>query len=304
MMREPSFPADEFEKLKQEWLAGIEQQKTDPSALANNLFARISDPPYASDDPRYKRTFAEETATIGSTTLDQVKDFHAKFYGASDATAAIVGDFDQSAIEPVLRELFADWKSPSKFVRIGEDYQPVAARTETILTPDKANAVYVAGYGFAMRDDDSDYPAVAIAAIHARWRLSELPARDAHPAERGPQLRRWRRLQCEFARQRRVVSRPMIYNPQNVEKLGTAFREEIERAARDGFTAEELERAKPAGSNRARSAARATTPWQAHSTAISSSAAIPLRRATRRTGSDTTPEQVNAVMKKRLDTKR
>jgi len=36
----------------------------------------------------------------------------------------------------------------------------------------------------------------------------------------------------------------MIYAPQNVQKLGVAFREEIERAAREGFTAEELEAAK------------------------------------------------------------
>ena len=36
----------------------------------------------------------------------------------------------------------------------------------------------------------------------------------------------------------------MIYAPENVQKLGTSFREEIERAAAEGFTAEELEAAK------------------------------------------------------------
>jgi len=36
----------------------------------------------------------------------------------------------------------------------------------------------------------------------------------------------------------------MIYNPQNAAKLATAFREEVERAAKEGFTAEELEAAK------------------------------------------------------------
>ena len=36
----------------------------------------------------------------------------------------------------------------------------------------------------------------------------------------------------------------MIYNPENLAKLEVAFREEIERAANDGFTAEELEAAK------------------------------------------------------------
>jgi zinc protease len=36
----------------------------------------------------------------------------------------------------------------------------------------------------------------------------------------------------------------MIYNPKNVVKLEMAFREEIERAAKEGFTVEELESGK------------------------------------------------------------
>src|SRR6185436_11219127 len=100
-------------------------------------------------------------------------------------------------------------------------YQSIAPRSETILTPDKANAVYVAGYGFSMRDDDSDYPAVAIGGYMLGGGFSASPLdNDAS------------------------FHASMIYNPQNVEKLEIAFREEIERAARDGFSTEELERAK------------------------------------------------------------
>ena len=36
----------------------------------------------------------------------------------------------------------------------------------------------------------------------------------------------------------------MIYNPENVGKLEKAFQEEIERATKDGFTAEELDAAR------------------------------------------------------------
>ncbi len=46
MLREPSFPVDEFEKMKQESLAALEQQRTDPQALAGILFARLSRPYY------------------------------------------------------------------------------------------------------------------------------------------------------------------------------------------------------------------------------------------------------------------
>ncbi len=162
VLREPSFPADEFEKSKQETLSGIERNKSEPQALAGNLYLRISRPPYAKDDPRYTKTFDEEAAAVKAVTLDQVKEFHKNFYGANHATAAVVGDFDAAEIEKILRESFGDWSNPVKYERIANDYQPVAARTETIPTPDKANAVYQAGFGFAMRDDDPEYPALTV----------------------------------------------------------------------------------------------------------------------------------------------
>lgn len=244
ILRQPSFPTDEFDKLKQESLAALEQQKTDPSALAGNMFARISKPPYPSDDPRYTRTFAEEVAAIESTTLDQVKEFYKTFYGASHATAAIVGDFDRAPIEALLRETFGDWNSPSKFERIAEDYQSIAARGEIITTPEKANAVYLAGYGFAMRDDDPEYPAIVIGGymIGGGFLNSRLATRIRQKeglsyGVRGGFVASPLDKDASF-------SASMIYNPQNVEKLGVAFREEIERAAREGFTSEELEAAR------------------------------------------------------------
>ena len=244
MLREPSFPADEFEKLKQESLAALEQQKTDPSALAGNMFARISRPHYTSEDPRYTRTFPEEAAALEGLKLEDVKAFYASFYGASDATAAVVGDFDAAATEAVLRESFADWKSPSKFVRIAEDYREVAAREETIPTPDKANAVYLAGFGFAMRDADPDYPAVTIGGymLGGGFLNSRLATRIRQ--KEGLSYGVGGGFTASPLDKDASFSAQMIYAPQNVQKLGAAFREEIERAAKEGFTPEELEAAK------------------------------------------------------------
>ena len=244
MLREPAFPADEFDKLKQEWLASIEQQKSEPDALAGKMFARVSRPPYPADDPRYTRTFPEESAAVEGVTLDQVKEFHRALYGASDATAAVVGDFDAAAMEAALRESFADWKSPSPFVRIAEDYREVAAREETIHTPDKANAVYLAGFGFAMRDDDPDYPAVALGGyiVGGGFLNSRLATRIRQ--KEGLSYGVGGGFSASPLDKDASFSAQMIYNPQNAAKLATAFREEIERAAKEGFTPEELEAAK------------------------------------------------------------
>ncbi len=257
LLREPVFPADEFEKLKQEALAGIEQQKTDPAALGGNLFSRLLKPQYASDDPRYTRTFAEEIAAIEATKIEQLREFHAGFYGAGDATAAIVGDFEAKAIETVLRAAFGDWQSPTKFARIADDYQPVAPRAEAIETPDKANASYFAGYGFAMRDDDPEYPAVTISGymLGGGFLNSRLATRIRQKDGLSYGVRG--SFTASSLDQDASFSAWMIYNPSNVEKLSTAFREEIERAAQDGFTAEELEAAKT-GWLKARQVSRAS----------------------------------------------
>lgn len=188
------------------------------------------------------------------------------------------------------------------FQRIAEDYQSVPTRAETIQTPDKANAVYLAGFGFAMRDDDPEFPALTIGGymLGGGFLNSRLATRirqkeglsygvrggfDASPLDKDASF-----------------SASMIYNPQNVAKLGNAFREEIERAARDGFTRDELEAAKT-GWLKARQVSRSND----GALAGTLSSYLFWKRdlawdAQREEMIRTlTPEQVNAAIKKHLD---
>jgi zinc protease len=302
LLREPSFPADEFEKLKQEWLAGIEQQKTDPQALASNLYARVSRPYFSSEDPRYTRTFDEQTAAVEAVTLDQVKQFHREYYGASDATVAIVGDFDSKTSVEVLRASFADWKSPGPFVRIGEDYREIAAREETVQTPDKANAVYLAGFGFPMRDDDPEYPAIAIGGhmIGGGFLNSRLATRIRQ--KEGLSYGVGGGFSASPLDRYATFSAHMIYAPENVQKLGQAFREEIERAARDGFTSDELEAAKT-GWLKSREVSRSTDAALAGllSSYLFFNRDLTFDAEREQKVRELTPAQVSATIKKHLD---
>jgi zinc protease len=97
----------------------------------------------------------------------------------------------------------------------------------------------------------------------------------------------------------------MIYNPQNVERLGTAFREEIERAGRDGFSGEELERAKT-GWLKSRQVSRASDGALAGTLSNYLFYGRDLHFDAQREDlvRALTPEQVNSVIKKRLDYER
>jgi zinc protease len=244
LAKQPAFPAEEFETLKRQQLAAIETQRSQAQPLAGNTFTRVMRPPYARTDPRYVENFDEQVASLTAITLDQLHAFHREFYGASNATLAVVGDFDPAEMRTLLAGLFGEWRSPGPFRRIETPYVPLDPRVETIRTPDQANAVYQAGIGFAMRDDDPEAPAVTMAGFMMGGGF--LNSRLATRIRQRDGLSYGVSGSFTLSPQDRDArfSATMIFNPGNLARLEAAFREEVERAARDGFTAEELAAAK------------------------------------------------------------
>ena len=242
ILREPSFPQSEFEPLKQEYLTSIEADRSEPSSIATTAYNRYL-LPYPKGDVRYVPTPDEDIADVKATTLDDVKKFYADFYGASNAYLSIVGDFDANETSKLVMDLLGDWKSKAAFARIPNIYRSPAPINQSLPAPDKANAYFIAGFQFEMRDDDPDYPALVLgnyilgssgnSRLWTRIREKEGLSYGvgagvfAHPVDK-------------FA----TFSATAIYAPQNAQKLEAAFKEEIARALKDGFTAEELETAK------------------------------------------------------------
>ena len=48
--------------------------------------------------------------------LDDLKKFYKDFYGASNATMSVVGDFDESKVRKVIADEFTGWKSATPFL--------------------------------------------------------------------------------------------------------------------------------------------------------------------------------------------
>ena len=111
-LRDPVFPASEFDTLKQETLAGIEQGKSEPQQIASTAYRRHVSP-FPKGDIRYTETPEEEIAAVQATTLDDVKKFYADFYGASVGELAVVGDFDAKEIGKLAGNLFDGLEEPA-----------------------------------------------------------------------------------------------------------------------------------------------------------------------------------------------
>ncbi|OYT73167.1 MAG: pseudouridine synthase [Chloracidobacterium sp. CP2_5A] len=242
-LREPSFPKSEFEQLKQESIASIEQVRREPQNVAITAFRRHI-APYAKEDVRYTPLPDEQLEWIKAVTLADVKRFYETFYGISNAQIAVVGDFDPAEIEKLGNELFADWKAKTPFARIENPFRAIPPADETFETPDKANAFFVAGQPLEIRDDDPDYPALTLAGyIFGGGFLNSRLATRIRQKE-GISYGVGAQLQAGSLDRNGLFLAFAIYAPQNLARLEAAFREEVERAAREGFTFKEVEAAK------------------------------------------------------------
>ncbi len=243
VLRSPAFPGSELELLKEENLASIEQEKSDPNAMGQTAYERHMSP-YPKGDVRYTSTPEESAADYKGATLDQVKSFYADFYGASHGEAAVVGDFDEQEIAGLLAELFGDWKSAKPFERVPRPYQKVEPVNQALEAPDKANAFFIAGLNLPLQDDDPDYPALVLGnyMLGGGFLNSRLVTRIRQ--KEGLSYGVGSQIQASPLEKSGAFVAFAIYAPENERKLEAAFREEVERALKDGFTDQEVREAK------------------------------------------------------------
>ncbi|PLP97121.1 M16 family metallopeptidase [Cupriavidus pauculus] len=239
VLRMPTFPGNELETLRASSIAGIESQRKQPNALAPNALGRHGNP-YPPGDPRYTPTFDESVADLRAISITDLRDFHARFYGAERAQLAIVGDFDVNDAVRQAGFLFGDWRAQVPFERVDRPFVAIPATEFTLDTPGKANAVYLASQPVDLVSDSPDYPLMLIASrvfggtgMRSRLadRLRQLDgisygvssSLSIGALDRAGRFGLW-----------------AAYAPQNLPRLRKAVDEEMARFIRDGVTASEL----------------------------------------------------------------
>ena len=117
MLREPSFPMEEFEQVKRQMLVSIDTQRSDPQALASLSIGRHLSP-YPPEHWNYSPTLDERAERLKAVRLEDAQRCHAELVGASHSDLAVVGDFDPDEITRLAGTLFGDWKNPAPYQRI------------------------------------------------------------------------------------------------------------------------------------------------------------------------------------------
>jgi zinc protease len=104
----PSFPAADLAREKQSTLAGIQQEKVEPTGLALRVVpALLYGPGHAYSQPL---TGSGTEESVRAMTREDLQRFAATWFKPNHATLVVVGDITMSELTPRLERVFKDWK--------------------------------------------------------------------------------------------------------------------------------------------------------------------------------------------------
>ncbi len=243
ILRQPLLPASDLDELKREILARIDTARTEPNSIAG-LAMRRSLSAYAPGDFRYVGTLDERAASVKAVSISDVQSFYKQFYGAGNAQAVLVGNFDGPAVTKQLSESLGSWKSPSPYERPVGIFKPTSGDSAVFATPDKANAVFLVGSLLKLRDDDPEYPALKVG--------NEILGGGMLNSRLATRIRQKDGLSYGVGSQLNADSQDPIASfsvfaisaPQNTAKVESDAKEEIAKGLAEGFTPAEIAAAK------------------------------------------------------------
>ena len=246
ILREPAFPAEEFDTSKLRTASTLSAGRTEPAALARNKLSRTLSP-YSTDDVRYVPTLEETLDRNKHVTLEQIKSLYETQIGGSHAELGIVGDFDPESTLPFVKEILSGWESKVPFKRIEHKVADNGTGLkEDVITPDKSNAEYLAGLSFPVSDSDPDYPALRIG--NFIFGGSTLASRIGDRIRQKDGLSYGATSSFVASSRDPVASLTVTVstNPANIDKVTAAVMEELQRFLKDGPTEKEVADAKQA----------------------------------------------------------
>ncbi len=304
ILEKPAIPESEFEEIRKEELTGLEYSKSEPQAIGPMELERTLRP-YPRGDVRSTLSFDEEIEDVTKAKVEEARAFHKEFYGANHAEVAIVGDFDPAEVKKALTDLFGKFTNNAPYERIKMGFEKTPVMNKTIETPDKQNAIFVAGERLSLEDTDANYPGLVFANymlgggfLNSRL-ATRIRVKDGLSYGVGSQVR---------ASSHEEDGEFMVFAiaaPQNVAKVEADFKEELARALKDGFTPSEVDNDKAGwlqsrqvnrSDDRALAGALASNELNGRTFAFSEKLESTVRQMT--------PEQILAAFKTAIDPER
>jgi zinc protease len=158
-LRTPALQGPEFAKAKQQFIGSLEASLQNTDGRAREAFGRTVFP---EGHPNRPHSIAEYIAAAKSATLDELKAFHAKYYGPAHMTLVLVGDVSPAGVQEEVTKAFAGWTGGQDYVRPAQPAVPSGPREVSVPLRDKPSVSVILGQATGLKYRDPDALALRV----------------------------------------------------------------------------------------------------------------------------------------------
>lgn len=156
MVLHPSFPADEFNVMRQRWQARTRMRGTQPSTLADDALQRLT---YGSHPAAISSLPPE---ALSALTPEMLATWHRERYTPAKMVVLCIGRVRTSSFVAKMEKLLGGWKAVETNPPPPPPPQPAAARRIVLIDRPGAPQTELAIGGLLMERRDPDYIAMGV----------------------------------------------------------------------------------------------------------------------------------------------
>jgi zinc protease len=234
VLRHPTFPPQEVDKLRGEIITDLEERAHDTRRMAALTFRELAYPP----DHPYSRSVDGYIETVSPLTAEDLARFYQAHYTPQGMVIAVVGAVEAAHAREMIERAFGDWNGPAPQRPPSPPvFPPEEVRQKFVPIPGKTQTDIVLGYPGPARTDPAFLDAVlcntVLGVFGMMGRLGD-KVRD----EQGLAYYSYSRI--EGGRGPGPWTVIAGVNPANVERALESIRAEIRRICQEPVPPEEL----------------------------------------------------------------
>ena len=153
----PAFPRADFERVQDQRLVTLLQQRDQPQTVASRAFIPI----FWGKHP-YGHYLLGDEAAVKATTPKQLAAFHARYYHPNNAELVVVGDVTEGELRPMLEQTLGKWDGAAKPAPLSPAPPAAPRRVLVIERPDAPQSYLLLGMPGIPRSSP-DYVAATVA---------------------------------------------------------------------------------------------------------------------------------------------
>ena len=147
----PSFPEEEFEKIKKQYISSLEADKSSPDAISSNISSLIN---YGENHP-YGELTTEET--LNNITIEDAKSLYNTYFKPNISYLIIVGDMTKKEAKKITKKYFKNWeKGDVPNIYLNNYNKPKSTQVHFIHKEGAAQSVIKVTYPLDLKPNDKD----------------------------------------------------------------------------------------------------------------------------------------------------